>query len=174
LKETQIVSKIGRPSVLDDHKKDIICAVARVGGSIRQAAAIVGCCESTIRYGLAHDPEFNTRWAQAQAKAQIAYLRRVQRNSKRSWRAAAWALERLCPEEFGSTQERMAARNQDQLAEQLPVGSLPPPADLFTPYAPEPTPQLDATAGFVQQSAPDATANTPAPELPVEPPNTTT
>ena len=136
------MSKNGRPSVLDDHKKDIICAVACVGGSIRQAAQIIECSEGAIRYCLAHDEAFAARFAKSQATAQLGYLRNIKKNSNRSWRASAWALERLCPDEFGSAQERLAARQPQSQGPGAPPAmmDLQSLSQFDDPFSPEPNP----------------------------------
>jgi len=108
----------GRPPVLDQYKRCEILAILSVGGSRRMAARYVGCSAKTIQNTAERDPEFAERLAHASQAAQIEYLRNIKNAAKKEqyWRAAAWALERLNPEEFGARSPQTITRQQ---AEQL-------------------------------------------------------
>jgi len=88
--------------VLDEIKKREIVAMVSVGCSRRVAAGYVGCSPSTIRRTAERDPAFGERLHRATYAAQIGYLKNIQKAAKKEqyWRAAAWALERLNPDDF--------------------------------------------------------------------------
>ena len=94
--------KRGRPPVLDDMKKGQILGIVGVGCSRRTAARFVGCDAKTIRNTAGRDPEFAGQLAHASQAAEIEYVRNINQAAKKEqyWRAAAWALERLNPEDF--------------------------------------------------------------------------
>lgn len=92
-----------RPA-LDEIKKREILAMLSVGCSRRMAARYVGCSPSTIPNTALRDPEFAKRLGHATLAAQVGYLKNIQKAAKKEqyWRAAAWALERLNPDEFAA------------------------------------------------------------------------
>ncbi len=94
--------KVGRPPVLDHMKKGQILGIISVGCSRRTAARFVGCDAKTIRNTALRDPEFADQLCRASQAAEIEYVKRINDAAKKEqyWRAAAWALERLNPEDF--------------------------------------------------------------------------
>ncbi len=96
------MAKIGRPPVLDHVKKGQILAILSVGCSRRTAARYVGCSPTTIQNTADRDPQFAAQLRHADHGAEIEYLKRIRNAAKKEqyWRAAAWALERLNPEDF--------------------------------------------------------------------------
>ena len=94
--------KIGRPPVLDQIKKREILAILTVGCSRRTAARYVGCSPKTIQNTADRDPEFAEQLRHTDHVAEIEYLKSIKKAAKKEqyWRAAAWALERLNPEDF--------------------------------------------------------------------------
>jgi len=96
------IRKVGRPPVLDQIKKHEILAIVSMGCSRRTAARYVGCDAKTIRNTADRDPEFADRLCHASQSAEIEYVRNINKAAKKEqyWRAAAWALERLNPEDF--------------------------------------------------------------------------
>jgi transposase len=93
-----------RPFLDDEARRREILAILSVGGSQRTAAAYVGCSKSTIFRTAQRDAEFGAKLRRAQYGVEVGYLRNLQKAAKKEqyWRAAAWALERLNPEEFGN------------------------------------------------------------------------
>ena len=93
----------GRPPLLDDGKKREILAILAVGGSRRTAAGYVGCAVSTIQSTACRDAEFGRAIRHAEHQSELAYLKNIQTAAKKEqhWRAAAWALERKNPNEYG-------------------------------------------------------------------------
>ena len=93
----------GRPPVLDDVKKREILAILAVGGSRPTAASYVGCAVSTIHNTACRDAEFGQAIRQAEHQSEFANLKHIQTAAKKEqyWRAAAWALERKNPDQYG-------------------------------------------------------------------------
>ncbi|MBC7351803.1 MAG: helix-turn-helix domain-containing protein [Thermogutta sp.] len=88
---------------LDEFRKREILAILSVGCSRRTAARYVGCSPSTIRRTAERDPEFAEALRKAETKAQILFMKNIAAAARKEqyWRAAAWALERLNPEDYG-------------------------------------------------------------------------
>lgn len=96
------MAKTGRPPVLDEYKRREILAIVSVGCSRRTAARYVGCSVSTIQNTAARDPAFGQRLRRAEHSAEVGYMRNIQKAAAKEqyWRAAAWALERINPDDF--------------------------------------------------------------------------
>ena len=92
----------GRPPVLDETKKQIICALLTAGASRAAAAHHVGCAPCTIYREAQRDDVFRAKLQKAQADFEVVLVTRIGEaaRSKTQWRAAAWLLERRCPEQF--------------------------------------------------------------------------
>ena len=84
----------GRPLLLDEFKKQQICAVIRAGAPLETAARYVGCHPRTIHRTTQADRDFARRLAKAFAGQEIEQVHALVAHSKKSWRAAAWYLER--------------------------------------------------------------------------------
>ena len=95
--------KRGRKPVLDGYKRREILAILAIGGSRRVAAKYVGCAVSTIQNTANRDPKFAEQLRQKEYGSEIGYLENIRNaaRNERYWRAAAWALERLDPENYG-------------------------------------------------------------------------
>ncbi len=98
------MAAVGRPPILDEVKRGEIVAIVTLGLSRRTAAKYVGCSPSTISRTARRDPEFGRRLRQASRQAELGFMRNIRDAAKKPqyWRAAAWALERLNPEDFAS------------------------------------------------------------------------
>lgn len=89
---------------LDEFRKREILAILSVGCSRRTAARYVGCSPSTISRTAERDPAFAEALHKAETKAQILFMKNIAAAAKKEqyWRAAAWALERLNPQDYAA------------------------------------------------------------------------
>lgn len=91
----------GRPRALADaEKRRTVCAMISVGAGIEAAARHVGCSTWTIRREAQRDEAFARQLQEAETAAELMPLRLVRQAAESQWRAAAWLLERMCPERF--------------------------------------------------------------------------
>ncbi len=91
----------GRPRLLaDEEKRRTLLAMISVGAGREAAARHVGCSVWTVAREAVRDPEFDRRLRDAETSAALLPLRRLREASGTHWRAAAWLLERLNPEQF--------------------------------------------------------------------------
>jgi hypothetical protein len=90
----------GRPAVLDDAAKKVIVALVRVGLPRRRIAEYVGCSESAIRATAERDEQFGKDIAAARAACEAHYLKQIKKAARGSWRASAWLLTRLRPDQY--------------------------------------------------------------------------
>jgi len=98
------VAKLGRPPVLDEIKQREILAIISMGCSRRTAALYVSCATSTIQNTAERDEKFAEKLERAQSQAVVTHVKNINTAAKKAqyWRAAAWALERLDPEEYAA------------------------------------------------------------------------
>jgi hypothetical protein len=103
--ETKAVAK-GAPKArtkrkLTDEKQIEICAMIGVGCSLRTAARLAGCSEAAVRNLVRRDEAFAARFREAAIRREVLPLRNIINAGQTRWRAAAWYLARLNPEEYG-------------------------------------------------------------------------
>jgi hypothetical protein len=109
-----MVARRGRPPVLDEMKQREILAILSMGCSRRTAARYVNCAPSTIQYTAEHNAKFAEKLARAQSQAVVTHMKNINTAAKKAqyWRAAAWALERLNPEEYASPHPELITAEQ--------------------------------------------------------------
>ena len=90
----------GRPVVFDEVKRAEFVGMLKTGCTIRYAARRVGVDPATVRNACQKDPLFAEHVDRAQQERDILSVRRIQNAGEKSWRAAAWLLERNEPKEF--------------------------------------------------------------------------
>ena len=106
--------------MLTEAQRHELVALLAAGHSRRAAARMVGCARSTIYRVEARDPEFAERVARAEGPGENPQKKQDPRkifptlHQPANWRAAAWVLERLNPEDFGPPRN---ASNFDLLVE---------------------------------------------------------
>ena len=106
--------------MLTEAQRHELVALLAAGHSRRAAARLVGCARSTIYRMEARDPEFAERVARAEGPGENPQKKQDPRkifptlHQPSNWRAAAWVLERLNPEDFGPPRN---ASNFDLLVE---------------------------------------------------------
>ncbi len=101
------MSNAGRPRTLDDTKKREVCALVAAGCSLEFAARYVGCTHKTIRREGERDADFGQRLRSAQLSARLEPLRALRGKANTHWRAAAWLLERVDPEQFAKFDQKL-------------------------------------------------------------------
>ena len=101
------------PKLLDE-----ILQTIREGQPITRAARLCGVNPDSVHRWRQEDPDFNEALEEA-LEFQVAVLtRKVDQASDTDWKAAAWRLERLRPDEFGSKREvNVTATQSNGLAE---------------------------------------------------------
>jgi hypothetical protein len=101
------------PKLLDE-----ILQTIREGQPITRAARLCGVNPDSVHRWRQEDPDFNEAVEEA-LEFQVAVLtRKVDQASDTDWKAAAWRLERLRPDEFGSKREvNVTATQSNGLAE---------------------------------------------------------
>jgi len=148
------VAKRGRPPVLDEIKKREILAILSVGCSRRSAASYVGCAVSTIQNTADRDAKFAEKLRRAEHQAEIAYLKNIQKAARKEqyWRAAAWALERRNPQEYGRRSPDVITLDQIRLIlvefAKIVVCEVPVPV-----YRKKVLKRLDALTAALQRAA---------------------
>jgi len=92
--------KRGRPVIFDELKRAEFLGMVKSGCTIRYAARRVGVDPATVRHACRRDPLLADRVARAEQERDVLSVRRIQNAGEKSWRAAAWLLERAEPQEF--------------------------------------------------------------------------
>jgi transposase len=91
--------KAGRPRKIGEAERKQIIAVVKVGGSMSDAAGIVGVSLKTIQNAYRHNPDFYAGVMKAKRDGKLQLIKKVK--SAKPWQAAAWMLERKYGQEFG-------------------------------------------------------------------------
>jgi hypothetical protein len=126
------MAKLGRRPVLDEYKRREILAILAVGSTRSTAARYVGCAVSTIQNTADRDPKFAEQLRKNEHASEIGYLENIRSaaRNERYWRAAAWALERIDPEQYGRRSpevitidqiRRLLAQFAEIIVEEVPV-----------------------------------------------------
>ncbi len=84
-------------------KKNII-AIITVGCSRETAARYIGCSPYIIRREIATNARFAAEINKAEEESELYFLNKIRQaaNKDQYWRAAAWALERRCPNRYAA------------------------------------------------------------------------
>lgn len=118
----------GRHQFLDDAKCREICALVSFGCTLQSAAKHVGCSRATVHREACRNPEFAELLRCAERDSHLRPVNTLRNAASENWRAAAWLLERTCPEEFArkpanlvriETVEEMVARFLDVIEAEL-------------------------------------------------------
>jgi hypothetical protein len=102
----------GRPPVFDEARRDHFCSLLRLGCTISKAAASVGVSRRGVLYAAKRDPELAERIRLVRLESRLDPITKI--HSSRSWRAAAWLLERNS-REFRLPPKPSAARRSEKL-----------------------------------------------------------
>lgn len=119
----------GRPAAFDEHAKGKLVALLALGLSLRQAASVLGVSHSTISNTLKAEPALQDEIDAARHQAQVQPLACIVRESRRSWKAAAWLLKYL--------DGKLTAADQPPGARPMPqpVAAPPDPDDELKQFA---------------------------------------
>lgn len=87
---------------LNAQEKKNIIAIITVGCSRETAARYVGCSAHVIRREMTESPAFAAQIAHAEEDSEVFFINKIRQaaNKEQYWRAAAWALERRCPNRY--------------------------------------------------------------------------
>jgi hypothetical protein len=121
------------PSVMTPETQDAIIHYVEAGASLRQAAAMVKCNNSTITKFAQRNEEFANRLEMAEDAAEFRPRMRIVKASRQSWRAAAWLLRTHQPSdrqrrERSEQSDRETADSMNRLSRMLREGD--PSADV--------------------------------------------
>ena len=94
------MAKGGRPRALDEIKRREVCALVSAGCSYAGAGRYVNCSAKTIRREAERNVAFGEQLRRSRLAAQLEPLRALRNKATTHWRAAAWLLERVDPEQF--------------------------------------------------------------------------
>jgi hypothetical protein len=94
------MAQVGRPRALDEVKRREVCALVAAGCGLEWASRYVGCSARTVRREALRNEDFYEQLRRCELAAQLNPLKALQHASGTHWRAAAWLLERTCPERF--------------------------------------------------------------------------
>ena len=90
-----------RAPILDDSTRKLIVKLIAAGMSRRMAAKHVGISHTTIGDEIKRNMEFANLIREAEMQREYEPLAAILAARQRSWRAAAWILERVEPERYG-------------------------------------------------------------------------
>ena len=93
-----------RKRILDETQRNAIIAIITVGCTRYTAARYAGCLPMDIRREIGRNKEFAQQVAKAEEAAEVYYMQRIKDAAKKEqyWRAAAWVLERRCPNRYAA------------------------------------------------------------------------
>lgn len=103
-------AKPGRPTKLTPALRTELLEDLHRGMNYSQACADIGINRDTLRAWRKTNPSLCTAIAQAEARAIRKRIDIIDQASPTNWRAAAWLLERMCPEVWGKTKSLTVAR----------------------------------------------------------------
>lgn len=84
----------GRPSFLNDAKRQVVCALLAKGGTLAEAAQLLGCTGRTLQREQRRNPQFRQQVKDARAQALLTPFQIMRRAARTNWRAASWMIER--------------------------------------------------------------------------------
>ena len=90
----------GEPA-LNESRRQLLLRMISLGMSRRRAAACIGCHHATIARTAARDPDFDAQLRAAELVCESDPLAMITKASRKTWRAAAWLLEKTRPQHYG-------------------------------------------------------------------------
>ena len=101
-----------RPPKLDDVKRAEICALLAAGCSQQVAARYVGVTPAAIRNAAHRNRAFHQQMLKAMQTSELDALQSIRAAAPKSWRAAAWLLERTRPQQYGYRNPKLLTQDQ--------------------------------------------------------------
>ena len=92
-------SAAGRPRLIGDDERQKVLAVLGVGGSVSDAAGIIGVSVDTLQREMVRNRDFAAGVKRASKIGKLKLIQKV--GSSADWKAAAWMLERKWGREWG-------------------------------------------------------------------------
>lgn len=103
------MSKPGpKPKVTPEVMRQVY-AVLKVGGSLADAAGVIGCSCRTLRNARRDNPDFSLGIKRAIRDGKVRLLSKM--GKAKAWQAAAWMLERRWGKQFGR-KDRVSVTNK--------------------------------------------------------------
>jgi len=101
-----------------------LCVWLKKGCSFKDACAMEGISYETFRAWQSEKSAFSVAIKKAEAECKAARIATILKASDKSWQAAAWWLERRCPEEYGRTVKEEKPQNVVTIEELEEAGRL--------------------------------------------------
>jgi hypothetical protein len=92
--------KHGRRSLLTPALQKRICQLLAKGNTIVATCDHVGIAEATFHQWCEARPEFLESTSRARGKARIRHVQTLTKAAREDWRAAAWMLSHIWPQEY--------------------------------------------------------------------------
>lgn len=118
------VQSIGRKSKYSPQMQSALCVWLKKGCSFKDACAMEGISYETFRAWQSEKSAFSVAIKKAEAECKAARIATILKASDKSWQAAAWWLERRCPEEYGRTVKEEKPQNVVTIEELEEAGRL--------------------------------------------------
>jgi hypothetical protein len=105
--ESESVRGPGRPTKLTEQVEAAICEAVELGCSYKTAAEAAGINVGTLHRWRNENCDFDDALLKSKTRGIRTALERIRKAAEdpKFWCAAAWFLERVCPESFGRKQE---------------------------------------------------------------------
>ena len=98
-KKARTRAAAGRPRLIGDDERKQVLAVVGVGGSVSDAAGIIGVSVDTLQREMVQNRDFAAGVKRASKSGKLKLIQKV--GTSTDWKAAAWMLERKWGKEWG-------------------------------------------------------------------------
>ncbi len=89
---------------LTEEVRQKYCLLVTAGCSGRSAAGFVGVTPSAVRHLVLRDAKFAEQVRTAEMHRELKHLQNIRNCGEKSWRASAWYLERINPDDYRARQ----------------------------------------------------------------------
>ena len=101
----------GRPSKRTEANAIEIVNTIELGGTRRMACALVGISEDTLARWAASNADFAERLKTAESRRDRALVVNIRTAAAKDWKAAAWLLERVAREDYGTNKVEVTGKD---------------------------------------------------------------